>query len=113
MPDRLPSLIVCRLLAAGVLACLVVVAPSTVAGQTPQLPSRDAGAFLDSIRTELRLPGLAVIIVRSDQEPRIHVSGVRRWGGNDLIQVTDRMPWARMAKPSRAPSSARWSSSSA
>jgi CubicO group peptidase (beta-lactamase class C family) len=78
-------------LVAGLLAYLVTVAPSTVAGQAPQLPSRDAGAFLDSIRTELKLPGLAVIVVRSDGEPRIYVSGVRRWGGDDLIQTTDRM----------------------
>lgn len=47
--------------------------------------------FVDSIRTALSLPGLVVIVARSEGTPEIIVTGVRKVGTADSIQPTDRM----------------------
>jgi 5,10-methylene-tetrahydrofolate dehydrogenase/methenyl tetrahydrofolate cyclohydrolase len=41
-------------------------------------PSRDLQGFVNEMRSTQRLPGLAVVVVRSDGQPRVYVTGERR-----------------------------------
>jgi CubicO group peptidase (beta-lactamase class C family) len=59
--------------------------------QTLSIPAREARTFVDSIRIALSLPGLVVIVARSEGTPEIIVTGVRKAGTGDSIQPTDRM----------------------
>ena len=43
-------------------------------------PSADLQSFVNEMRLAQRLPGLAVVIARSDGQPRVYVSGERRIG---------------------------------
>jgi CubicO group peptidase (beta-lactamase class C family) len=80
-----------RRLAIGVCTILSTLTARSAWAQTLSIPTREARIFVDSIRTALSLPGLVVIIARSDGAPEIIVTGVRRVGTTDSIQVTDRM----------------------
>lgn len=66
-------------------------APLPAWSQTLAITPREAWTFVDSIRTALALPGLVVIVARSEGAPEIIVTGVRKFGTADSIQVTDRM----------------------
>lgn len=61
-------------------------------------PSTDLAGFVNSERLAQRLPGLAVVIARSDGPPRTHVSGERRIGKGDPIASSDRMHLASLTK---------------
>ena len=54
--------------------------------------------FVDDMRTSQRLPGLAVVVVRSDGQPRVYVSGERRSGKGDPITPADLMHLGSLAK---------------
>ena len=70
---------------------VVLVAALIAPASHAQTPSQDELRFVDSIRTSQRLPALAVIVVRSDGEPLIVVTGERKFGGRDSLRATDRM----------------------
>jgi CubicO group peptidase (beta-lactamase class C family) len=74
----------------GVVAALSLAALPAPSQTLPVSP-REARAFVDSIRMALSLPGLAVILARSEGAPEIIVTGVRRVGTTDSIRATDRM----------------------
>jgi CubicO group peptidase (beta-lactamase class C family) len=59
--------------------------------QPLSISPREARTFVDSIRAALSLPGLVVIVARSEGAPEIIVTGVRKFGTADSIQSTDRM----------------------
>lgn len=75
----------------GASTLLCTLAPLPARAQTLSIPPREARTFVDSIRTALSLPGLVVIVARSEGAPEIIVTGVRKVGTADSIQVTDRM----------------------
>lgn len=74
-------------IAAILFACCAVAAPQPQDAE----PSRDLQGFVNEMRSTQRLPGLAVVIVRSDGQPRVYVSGERRIGTGDPITPADRM----------------------
>jgi CubicO group peptidase (beta-lactamase class C family) len=78
----------------------IVFACGAVAALQPQdaEPSRELQGFVDQMRSTLRLPGLAVVVVRSDGQPRLHVSGERRIGKGDPITPADRMHLGSLTK---------------
>ena len=55
-------------------------------------------SFVHEARREQRLPGLAVVIARSDGQPRVYVSGERRIGKGDPIMPADRMHLGSLTK---------------
>src|SRR5215218_7163964 len=55
-------------------------------------------AFVNEMRSTQRLPGLAVVVVRSDGQPRVYVSGERRIGKGDPITAADRMHLGSLTK---------------
>src|SRR5215207_4766350 len=59
--------------------------------QTLAISPQEAWKFVDSIRTAMSLPGLVVIVTRSEQTPVIIATGVRKFGAADSIQPGDRM----------------------
>ena len=61
-------------------------------------PSADLQSFVNETRLTQRLPGLAVVIVRSDGRPQVYVSGERRIGKGDLITPADRMHLGSLTK---------------
>ena len=61
-------------------------------------PSRDLQGFVNEMRSTQRLPGLAVVVVRSDGQPRVYVSGERRIGKGDPITPADRMHLGSLTK---------------
>ena len=80
---------------------LMLLACSTVAARQesrPADPSMDFAGFVNSERQAQQLPGLAVVIVRSDGPPRVYVSGERRIGKGDLITPSDRMHLGSLTK---------------
>lgn len=81
-------------MAAILFACCAVAAPQ------PQdaAPSRDLQGFVNEMRSTQRLPGLAVVVVRSDGQPRVYVSGERRIGKGDPITPADRMHLGSLTK---------------
>src|SRR5215218_2624367 len=80
-----------RRLGTGVVIILFALAAPSATAQTISIPAAEARTFVDSIRTALSLPGLVVILARSEGAPEIIVTGVRKFGTNDSIQPTDRM----------------------
>ena len=50
------------------------------------------------MRATQRLPGLAVVVVRSDGQPQVYVSGERRIGKGDPITPADRMHLGSLTK---------------
>lgn len=61
-------------------------------------PLRDLQGFVNEMRATQRLPGLAVVVVRSDGQPRVYVSGERRIGKGDPITPADRMHLGSLTK---------------
>ncbi len=55
-------------------------------------------SFVNEMRLTERLPGLAVVIARSDGQPRVYVSGERRIGKGDPITPADRMHLGSLTK---------------
>ncbi|MFL5582654.1 MAG: serine hydrolase domain-containing protein [Gemmatimonadaceae bacterium] len=80
-----------RRLGTGICTTLLALAPHPAWSQTLSIPPQEARHFVDSIRVALSLPGLVVIVARSDGAPAIIVTGVRKFGTTDSIQATDRM----------------------
>ena len=78
----------------------ILFACRAVAALQPQdaEPSRDLQGFVDEMRSTQRLPGLAVVVVRSDGQPRVYVSGERRIGKGDPITPADRMHLGSLTK---------------
>jgi CubicO group peptidase (beta-lactamase class C family) len=60
--------------------------------------SRDLQGLVSEMRSTLRLPGLSVVVVRSDGQPQVYVSGERRIGKGDPITSTDRMHLGSLTK---------------
>jgi CubicO group peptidase (beta-lactamase class C family) len=54
--------------------------------------------FVNEARATQRLPGLALVVVRSDGEPRVYVSGERRIGKRDPITPADQMHLGSLTK---------------
>ena len=73
-------------------------AGATLQEQRRADPSMDLAGFVNSERQAQQLPGLAVVIVRSDGPPRVYVSGERRIGKGDLITPSDRMHLGSLTK---------------
>ncbi len=61
-------------------------------------PSVDLAGFVNSERQAQQLPGLAVVIVRTDGPPRVYVSGERRIGRGDLMTPSDRIHFGSLTK---------------
>ena len=85
------------------LAAAVVV--STCCSDVASLQERKDAAsavtvesFVHQTRLEQRLPGLAVVAVRSDGQPQVYVSGERRIGKGDPITPADRMHLGSLTK---------------
>jgi CubicO group peptidase (beta-lactamase class C family) len=81
-------------MAAILFACRAVVALQPQDAE----PSRDLQGFVNEMRSTQRLPGLVVVVVRSDGQPRVYVSGERRIGKGDPITPTDRMHLGSLTK---------------
>jgi D-alanyl-D-alanine carboxypeptidase len=86
----------------GVLAGIAVIlfAFGAVAPLQPQdaEPSRDPQDFVNEMRATHRLPGLAIVVVRSDGTPRVYVSGERRIGKGEPITPADVMHLGSLTK---------------
>jgi D-alanyl-D-alanine carboxypeptidase len=78
----------------------ILFACSAVAALQPQDPERswELQGFVNEARLTQRLPGLAVVVVRSDGQPRVYVSGERRIGKGDLITPADLMHLGSLTK---------------
>jgi D-alanyl-D-alanine carboxypeptidase len=78
----------------------ILFACRAVAALQPQdaEPSREMQGFVNEMRLTQRLPGLAVVVVRSDGPPRVYVSGERRIGKGDPITPADRMHLGSLTK---------------
>jgi CubicO group peptidase (beta-lactamase class C family) len=71
-----------------------------VAALQPQEPERSSElqTFVTEARLAQRLPGLAVVVVRSDSQPRVYVSGKRRIGKGEPIAPADLMHLGSLTK---------------
>lgn len=76
------------------LGCSVVAA---LPPQDAELSSALQG-FVNETRLTQHLPGLAVVVVRSDGQPRVYVSGERRIGKGDPMTAADRMHLGSLTK---------------
>jgi CubicO group peptidase (beta-lactamase class C family) len=61
-------------------------------------PSATLESVVHETRVDQRLPGLAVVTVRSDGQPQVYVSGERRIGKGDPITPVDRMHLGSLTK---------------
>lgn len=80
---------------------VVMLLTGTVAGQQAQravTPSADLGNVVNEMRQAQQLPGLAVVVVRGDGQPRVYVSGERRIGKGDPIMPSDLMHLGSLTK---------------
>ncbi len=66
--------------------------------QEPVPPRADLQRFVNDTRVAQRLPALAIVVVRSDGQPRVFVSGERRIGKGDPIMPSDRMHLGSLTK---------------
>jgi CubicO group peptidase (beta-lactamase class C family) len=73
-------------------------AAATLREQRVADPSTGLGSFVNEARLSQQLPGLAVVIVRSDGQPQVYVSGERRIGKGDPITPADRMHLGSLTK---------------
>lgn len=89
-----------RGLASTALIAVMLFAGSAVTAVQPRdvQPSGELQRLVDETRQTQRLPGLAVVVVRSDGPPRVYVSGERRSGKGDPITSADRMHLASLTK---------------
>ena len=76
----------------------ILFACSAVAALQDSERSRDLQGFVNEARLTHRLPGLAVVVVRSDGQPRVYVSGERRIGKGDPITPADQMHLGSLTK---------------
>jgi D-alanyl-D-alanine carboxypeptidase len=84
--------------ATAVCTMLLTLAALPARSQTLSIPAPEARAFVDSIRAALALPGLVVIVARSEGTPEIIVTGVRKADTADSIRLTDRMHFGSNGK---------------
>jgi CubicO group peptidase (beta-lactamase class C family) len=87
----------------GVRVAAALAACASVAVTAPHAQSTAGGTdaierLVHETRVAHRLPGLAVVVVRSDGEPRVYVSGERRIGRGDSIAPGDRMHLGSLTK---------------
>ena len=61
-------------------------------------PSAGLQSFVNEMRLTERLPGLAVVVARSNGQPMVYVSGERRIGKGDPISPVDRMHLGSLTK---------------
>lgn len=61
-------------------------------------PYAGLGNFINEMRLAQHLPGIAVVIVRSNGEPWVYVDGERRFGKGDPITPADRMHLGSLTK---------------
>jgi len=82
------------------LAVLLLASGAVAARQEQRAASLSAGleGFVDEAQLAQQLPGLAVVVVRSDGPPRVYVSGERRIGRGDAITTADRMHLGSLTK---------------
>jgi D-alanyl-D-alanine carboxypeptidase len=83
-----------------VLISVILFACGVVAALQPQDAelSVELQSFVNELRLTQRLPGVAVVVVRSDGQPRVYVSGERRIGKGDPITPADRMHLGSLTK---------------
>jgi CubicO group peptidase (beta-lactamase class C family) len=85
-----------------VLACVTAIVFAGTARSTVQERRLEQAEglqqFVHAERLAQQLPGLAAVVVRSDDTPRIYVSGERRIGKGDLITAADRMHLGSLTK---------------
>ena len=82
---------------AGILVPCACIAVITLQAQSTSAPGAVA-RLVEETRRAHNLPGLALVIVRSDGEPRVYVSGERRAGRGDPITRDDRMHLGSLTK---------------
>ena len=85
-----------------------ILAPTTVilfacsaVGALPRQDAKPSGelqSFVNEARLTQRLPGLAVVVVRSEGQPLVYVGGERRIGKGDPITAADRMHLGSLTK---------------
>ena len=87
---RVLAPVIAILLACGAVAAL----------QEPRVasPAADLTSVVNEARLAQRLPALAVVVVRSDGQPRVYVSGERRIGKGDPISPANRMHLGSLTK---------------
>ena len=80
-------------------ATVILVTCSALAAlQEPRVDSTALETFVHESRRAQQLPGLAVVIARSDGQPQVYVSGERRIGKGDPIMPDDRMHLGSLTK---------------
>jgi CubicO group peptidase (beta-lactamase class C family) len=79
----------------GVSLPLALAISSGAARQGPEMSLAD---FVNQKRVAEHLPGLAVVVVHSEGEPQVLVSGERRLGRGDSITPQDRMHYGSLTK---------------
>lgn len=80
---------------------VMLLSSGAVAGQQAQTtaaPPEDPGKVINEMRRAQHVPGVAVVVVRSDGQPRVYVSGERRIGKGDPITPADRMHLGSLTK---------------
>lgn len=82
-------------LAVMLLTCDAVASQQAQRGATP---SGALGNVINEMRLAEQLPGVAVVLVRSDGQPQVYVSGERRIGRGDPITPADRMHLGSLTK---------------
>lgn len=87
-----------RVLAPVTVILFTCSAVATLREQRVAEPSTGLGSFVNEARLAQHLPGLAVVIVRSDGQPQVYVSGERRIGKGDPITPADRMHLGSLTK---------------
>jgi CubicO group peptidase (beta-lactamase class C family) len=87
-----------RVLASAAVVLFTYGAVAAFQEQRAADPSEGLESFVNETRLTLRLPGLAVVVVRSDGRPRVYVSGERRIGTGDPITPADRMHLGSLTK---------------
>ena len=87
-----------RVLAPVTVILFTCSAVATLQEQRVAESSAGLQSFVNEVRVAQHLPGLAVVIVRSDGQPRVYVSGERRIGKGDPITPADRMHLGSLTK---------------
>ena len=73
-------------------------APVPTAAETPGNRERHAEALLIRLREQHELPALAAVVVRSDTTLDLAVTGLRRQGKPERVELTDRFHLGSMGK---------------
>jgi len=80
------------------IAVILVTCSAVAALQQRAEPAAGLQSFVDDMRLSRGLPGLAVVVARSDGQPQVYVSGERRIGKGDPIAPGDRMHLGSLTK---------------